>query len=193
MFRKVFSEFVNSLISHNHKSPHMKHLFLFPTELEARSFRELCPDAEIVISGVGMAETAATISRLSVDGSLARRVVVLAGIAGAYADRCAVGDVVEVVTETMSELPERFRKCYNVKAYSSRRKVKANTVSRCEADDCGADVENMEGAVLFAMAEALGFRAVEIRAVSNIVGDDFAKWDMSLAVNNLAYELKKLE
>ena len=43
----------------------------------------------------------------------------------------------------------------------------------------------------FAIAEALGFRAVEIRAVSNIVGDDFAKWNIELATQNLAKTLLK--
>ena len=53
----------------------------------------------------------------------------------------------------------------------------------------GAEVENMEGAALLALAEVLGFRAVEIRAVSNVVGDEFAKWNIELATENLAKTL----
>ena len=53
----------------------------------------------------------------------------------------------------------------------------------------GADIENMEGATLFAMAEHLGFRAVEIRAVSNRVGEPFASWRVAEAVEALADEL----
>ena len=71
-------------------------IYLFPTELEAKCFRALCPDAKVVISGVCMAATAATIASLRCtadDG------VVLAGIAGAYGDSVAVGEVVEVVSE----------------------------------------------------------------------------------------------
>jgi nucleoside phosphorylase len=51
----------------------------------------------------------------------------------------------------------------------------------------------MEGAALFAMAEVMGFRAVEVRAISNRVGDSFDKWAVDEAVTVLAKELKKLE
>jgi nucleoside phosphorylase len=168
----------------------MNPIFLFPTELEARAFCDLCPEAEVVISGVGMAETAATLARISVSQSLHGRVVILAGIAGCYEQRCEVGEVVEVISEVVSELPERFCKEYHVEMFTNLRGVSSNTVSRCNAESCGADIENMEGAALFAIAEALGFRAVEIRAVSNVVGDDFAKWNIELATHNLAKMLK---
>ncbi|MBR5131340.1 MAG: hypothetical protein IKV04_02245 [Alistipes sp.] len=168
----------------------MTPIFLFPTDLEARTFCELCPEAEVVISGVGMAATAATIARISANKSLEGGVVVLAGIAGCYEQRCAVGEVVEVVSEVVSELPERFRQSYRVEAFTTLRGVASNTVSRCNADSCGADIENMEGATLFAMARELRFRAVEIRAVSNIVGDEFKNWNIELATQNLAKTLK---
>lgn len=168
----------------------MKPIFLFPTELEARIFCELCPEVEVVISGVGMAAMAASLARISSEQSLAGRVVILAGIAGCYEHRCDIGEVVEVKSEVVSELPERFRKEYRVEPFTNLRGVASNTVSRCNAESCGADIENMEGAALFAIAEALGFRAVEIRAVSNVVGDDFAKWNIELATHNLAKVLK---
>ena len=137
-----------------------------------------------------MAATAATIARISANKSLEGGVVVLAGIAGCYEQRCAVGEVVEVVSEVVSELPERFRQSYRVEAFTTLRGVASNTVSRCNADSCGADIENMEGATLFAMARELRFRAVEIRAVSNIVGDEFKNWNIELATQNLAKTLK---
>lgn len=169
----------------------MNPIFLFPTELETKAFCELCPDAEVVISGVGMAETAATIARMSASKSLEGRRVILAGIAGCYEQRCAVGEVVEVVSEVVSELPERFSQSYRVEPFTHLRGVVSNTVSRCNAASCGADIENMEGAALFAMARDMGFRAVEIRAVSNVVGDDFSKWNIALATENLAKILMK--
>lgn len=165
-------------------------IYLFPTEVEARAFRRLCPDAEVVISGVGMASTAATIATLS---CRADSVVVLAGIAGTYGDSVAVGEVVEVVSEECVELPERFRRIYvQATPYTALRGVKSNTVHtmRCESHD--VEIENMEGAVLFAMAEAVGFRAVEVRAISNRVGDSFEKWAVEEAVEALARELKIL-
>lgn len=166
----------------------MNHIFLFPTELEAASFRLLCPDAEVVISGVGMAATAATLLRFLHEG----RTIVLAGIAGAYGGRVALGEVVEVVSERVAELPERFQREYRTTAQTTLRGVVSNTVCGCGVDSRDADIENMEGAALFAMAEAAGFKAVEIRAISNIVGEPFEMWDIPLATTNLAQRLKSL-
>ena len=47
--------------------------------------------------------------------------------------------------------------------------------------------------MLMAMAETMGYRAVEVRAISNRVGDSFDKWAVDEAVMALAKELKKLE
>ena len=166
-------------------------IYLFPTELEAKAFRALCPDAKVVISGVGMAATAATIASL---GCHRDDVVVLAGIAGAYGDSVAVGSVVEVVSEECVELPERFRHTYQQPhPYTALRGVRSNTVHTMQCVSHGAEIENMEGAALFAMAESLGLRAVEVRAISNRVGDSFDKWSVDEAVEALARELKRLE
>jgi nucleoside phosphorylase len=165
--------------------------YLFPTELEAKVFRAMCPDAAVVISGVGMAATAAAIASLN---PRAEDVVVLAGIAGAYGESVAVGEVVEVVSEECVELPERFRRAYTqLEPYTSLRGVRSNTVHTMQGMSHGADIENMEGAALFAMAEAMGFRAVEVRAISNRVGDSFDKWAVDEAVTALGQELKKFE
>lgn len=165
-------------------------VYLFPTELEANAFRALCPDAKVVISGVGMAATAATIASL---GCNLKDIVVLCGIAGAYGESVTVGEVVEVVSEECVELPERFRRIYvQATPYTALRGVKSNTVHTMQCESHDVEIENMEGAALFAMAEAMGFRAVEVRAISNRVGDSFNTWRVEEAVNNLANELKRL-
>lgn len=166
-------------------------IFLFPTELEAAPFRALCPHATVVISGVGMAATAATIMRLYKERGEGVRGVILAGIAGGYEHRCRVGEVVEVVSERVAELPERFAREYRTPRRTTLRGVTANTVCRCCIGGCGADIENMEGAALLAMAAAVGWEAIEIRAISNIVGEAFERWDIALATNNLAHTLKQ--
>lgn len=168
-------------------------IYLFPTEMEATPFRELMPTADVVISGVGMAATAATLARLHGEGRLAGRRVVLAGIAGAYEGRAEVGSVVEVVAECCSELPERFRRCYAVKASTKLRRVSANSVHHGVDDSLGADVENMEGAALFALAEVWNFVACEVRAISNRVGEPFASWRVDEALVALARELQNIE
>ena len=164
--------------------------FLFPTQLEAEAFEELCPDANIVISGGGMAATAATISKLYAERKLNKdSVVVLAGLAGSYIGGLEKGDVVEVVEEQCAELPERFQRRYSVEQYTSLRAVRSNSVHGKGVEASGAEIENMEGAALFAMAEVLGFRAVEIRAISNYVGEEFAHWMIYDALGSLAEEL----
>ena len=166
-------------------------LFLFPTSFEAEPFTRLCPDAEVVISGVGMAATAATLVSLCSSGGLAEgECVVLAGLAGAYTDAVAKGEVVEVVEERTIELPERFRECYKNDAMTSLRAVRSNSVHRPVVDGEGADIENMEGATLFAVCARLGLRCAEIRSISNLVGEQFPEWSVDLALNNLARELK---
>lgn len=170
-------------------------VYLFPTEYEAEPFRHLRPDAEIIITGVGMAATAAAIVALDRRKHLvASDVVVLAGVAGSYSDDIAVGEVVEVESEQCVELPERFRQRYYQRvSHTSLRRVASNTVHRAAAEQADAGVENMEGAALFALAEVIGFAAVELRAVSNRVGESFDKWSMQEAVEALARELAKLE
>lgn len=151
---------------------------------------ELCPDADVVISGVGMAATAATISKLYAEKRIDKNsVVVLAGLAGSYVGSLEKCDVVEVVEERCVELPERFQRRYIVEPYTALRSVRSNSVHGKGAEACGAEVENMEGAALLALAEVLGFRAVEIRVVSNYVGEEFAHWMVYDALNALAEEL----
>ena len=53
----------------------------------------------------------------------------------------------------------------------------------------GAEIENMEGATLFAMAEVMGFEACEVRAISNRVGEPFELWRTEEAVEALARAL----
>ncbi len=168
-------------------------LFLFPTELEATTFKALCPDARVYISGVGMVATATTLIHLYGEGVITKGCcVVLAGIAGAYDRNIQHCEVVEVVEEYTRELPERFCLRYDTTPATSLRRVSSNTVHGVGCAAKGADIENMEGASLFAMAEALGFSAVEIRAISNYVGEPFEMWRVDDATAKLAQELKKL-
>ena len=167
-------------------------VYLFPTELEAAMFREQVPEAEVVVSGVGQAATAATfayiVSKYGHDVCY-----ILAGIAGTYGEAIAVGEVVEVVSERCAELPERFIKEYQNRAYTTLRSVTSNTVSRGNSALCGAEIENMEGASLFAMADAMGLKVMQIRAISNRVGESFEQWCVNEALEALVAALKKIE
>lgn len=163
---------------------------LIPTELEAAPLRKLCPDAEVVICGVGMAQTAACVARLLCEG---KREFLLAGIAGAYGPELAKGDVVAVSEERVAGLPAQFDRRYQAAFMpEGLRVVCSNTVSACGAEACGAKVENMEGAALFALCEEFGARGAEIRAISNRVGEPREEWNIPLALENLAREVQKI-
>lgn len=161
---------------------------LFPTELEAAPFRALCPDAAVEICGVGMAQTAACVARLLGEGE---RKFLLAGIAGAYTTELAKGEVVTVSEEHVAGIPEQFDKSYSANLkLEGLREVRSNTVCRCGAESCGAEVENMEGAALFALCGEFGAECAEVRAISNYVGEAREGWNIPLALENLAHELR---
>jgi len=54
----------------------------------------------------------------------------------------------------------------------------------------GVAVENMEGAAFFAVCEALGIPAMEVRTVSNRVGEAVTAQNLDIAARRLAADLK---
>lgn len=181
----------------------MEHIFIFPTEHEAAPFRRHAPDATIYISGVGMAAVAATLVRAASDSmagcglsskdAMSDLLFILAGVAGSYGDVPTLCEVVEVESECCVELPERFRRTYRAtECVTALRRVASNTLHGMCADPASAEIENMEGAAFFAVAEALAVRGVELRAISNRVGDEFKAWRIDEAAEVLANELIKI-
>lgn len=168
----------------------MKTVVLFPTIEEGKRFILGQPPIPTFVSGVGAAETAAAVVRAV--RTKKPDLVVLAGIAGTYEDSFPVGSVVEVTHERTASLPEKYRREYTVDPVTDLPEATSNTVERPGAEAAGADLENMEGATLFALCEALGVRCCEIRAVSNRVGDPFEAWDIPRAVENLTETLNQL-
>lgn len=171
------------------------YIYLFPTELEAAAFRKARPNAETIISGVGMAATAATIASIYKHRALTHNdCIILAGIAGTYSDAVPIGEVVEVVSEECAELPQRFQRTYiQPTPLTQLRQVSSATVHSSHTEPSNVYIENMEGATLMAMAEVLGFRYVEIRAISNHVGDSFPDWQIEKALTSLTTELIRIE
>ena len=165
-------------------------ILLLPTELEAAPFRAICPDVEVVVCGVGMAQTAACVARLLADG---HRSFLLAGIAGAYDQTLAKGEVVAVAEERVAGLPMQFDRTYRATILpEGLQVVRSNTVSACGADAQGAEVENMEGAALFALCEEFGAECCEVRAISNRVGEPREEWDVPTALKNLAHAVRQI-
>ncbi len=170
-------------------------IFIFPTELEAQKFRIACPCATIVICGVGMAQcaavTASIIAQLRAEGKIEK--LVLAGIAGSYSlDDVALCEVVEVVSEEIAALPARFRERYISEPQTTLRAVASNSVNIGGDAQTNAQIENMEGAAFMALCQKLRIEAMQIRAVSNRVGDPFAAWRVEEACEALSEGLRAL-
>lgn len=160
-------------------------IFIFPTQEEATRFRAAAPDAKVCVCGVGLAQTAASISVI-IHNSEPSEELLLCGIAGVYsADRVGVGEVVEVVEESISQLPTKYSKSYTVEPRTRLRGVKSNSVNTPQVGYKGADVENMEGASFMALCAAHARRGVQIRAISNVVGEPFEQWRVDEALDNL--------
>ena len=168
----------------------MKTIFIFPTEEEAAPFRERRPDARVCICGVGQARAAAETARVIAAEKPDR--IVLAGLAGAYGDEPAVGSVCTVEEERETGLPAKYAATFRPKTVPSKLpRVISNTVSATGAEAQGAQIENMEGAAVLAVCEALGVDCCEVRAVSNRTGQPFEEWRTEEAATNLAEILIK--
>lgn len=164
-------------------------IYIFPTEFEAAPFKECCPRTSVIISGVGLAETAATMARYAI---MLKGPFVLAGIAGSYdLDDVALGEVVEVEQETIMALPERFRKTYYCENIFGLRGVTSNSVNS-NGESHSMQIENMEGASFMSVCQAYNVEYHEIRAISNRVGDPFEEWRIGEALQNLTSELTKI-
>jgi futalosine hydrolase len=165
----------------------------------------VCPaGAEIVTCGVGPVEAAAATAQALAGGRY--EAVVNAGIAGVFPGRGRVGDAFVVADETLADfgleggatlaLPDGVTLVQHVRSASvlleaavrtSLGLVRGVTVSAITTTDptalrlreaYGADVESMEGFAVLRAAERAGIPAIEVRGISNFVGDRArAQWD----------------
>ncbi len=166
-------------------------IFLFPTELEAARLRELRPDLDIRICGIGAVETATEVARIL---RTERKPLLLCGIAGAYDHTLQKGDVVAVTEERFAYLSTGYDRTYAATmVVDDLPMVRSNTVSHCAMAADGAEIENMEGAALFALAQAEGVQCGEIRAISNYVGEECKEWNIELALENLTEAILNLD
>ena len=165
-------------------------IFLFPTELEAAKLKALRPDLDIRICGIGAVETATEVARIL---RTEHQPLLLCGIAGAYDRNLKKGDVVAVTEERFAYLSTGYDRSYLASmVVEGLPMVRSNTVSHCSMKADGAEIENMEGASLFAMAQAEGVRCGEIRAISNYVGEERSEWDIPLALERLTETILNL-
>lgn len=178
-----------------------KTIILIPTEDEAVKVRRLMPDAPVRICGVGMVATAMSTVLAAVSKP---DMMILAGISGSYGSY-KPGESVLVGNESVADLgafrgdifKRIFRESYDC-PYTERANsfpvATSNSVNAAGAPyvDRSRDIENMEGAAFFAACRSLKIPFLELRCVSNMVGDDRADWKIDLALDNLARDLKIL-
>lgn len=168
----------------------MKPLLIFATEAEAVHIRALRADLETAICGVGAVECALAMAKIIEQQR--PEAVVLCGIAGAYDKSLKVGDVVSVVVENTASLPAVYRKSYSATLKLPLPEVVSNTVMTVGAEASGAQVENMEGAALFAICADRGVRCAQIRAISNYTTDSREQWNIPLALKSLVDTINRL-
>ena len=166
-------------------------IFLFPTEMEASRLRKMRSDLDIRICGIGAVETATEVARIL---RTEHTPLLLCGIAGAYDHALQKGDVVAVTEERFAYLSSGYDRSYlATMVVEGVPMVRSNTVSHCSQSADGAEIENMEGAALFAMAHAEGVRCGEIRAISNYVGEERTEWNIDLALERLTDTILNLK
>lgn len=169
-------------------------------------------DIKVLITGVGMVNTAYMMGRYS--NSLFD-LVINVGVCGAFNRSLQLGQVVQVTQDILSEmgaedddrfmtydelnLPGDYIFNQNItkdfEDFRKLEKVKGITVNKVHGNEAtiqqvrqlfDPDVESMEGAAFFAGCVRSGDNYIQIRAISNYVEKrDKTKWQMPLAITNL--------
>ena len=176
----------------------MNTLYLFPTLEEYVVFCDLRPELreQVVVVDVGMAAAGANAAQ-----AIARRQprrVVLCGIAGACDRRVEVGAVVQVESDRVVGLPEKYSIEYGSSTVEGLCRVQGLTVSRTgESLPAAASnipcIEQMEGAAVAAACRAMGVEEYyHLRAISNYVDDDRSAWRIKEAVKALGERIAEL-
>ncbi len=174
------------------------------------AFLKPMPNVEVLVTGVGPVEAAAHVARTLANGTY--ELVINAGIAGAFEGAGVVGEGVvirddrfelDLETDEPIVLPDNLRVVDRANSdftlvgrmvalgFSTRRGI---TVSRVTATEETADrlrtddveTESMEGFAVLRAAEIAGVPAIQVRGISNRVGDRTKSgWDFTAGVTGL--------
>lgn len=181
-----------------------KIVILVPTESEIGVFRRMMPRADVRLTGVGPYRCAAVTAAVCAERP---DWIVLAGIAGCYPESGEkVGECVLVETERTADVgsfsegafTDKFAERYGcpyVERFSRWPLVASNSVSAAASPFVsrdGVQIENMEGAAFFRVCREFGIPFLELRSLSNRVGDPFARWEVGRATEELARSLESL-
>ena len=188
----------------------MKILIVAATDFELE--KDQFSTHEILITGLGVLETTLELTKKLAFNSY--DLVINAGIAGSFDNKIKIGDVVEVTEDILSELGYEENKTFfefknfsvpnkfTVDSKTDLLKVKSITVNTVSGNTStikkikkrlSPDIETMEGAAVFRVCNDFNIPCMQIRSVSNFVGERNKKnWNIDLAVKNLNLFLKKV-
>lgn len=174
---------------------------IIPTRSESRFVVQ--NGTRVFHCGVGMAECAAATARILCD--VRPDLVILAGTAGTYTPDLVVGETVIVESETVADLGRRsggeftplFQITYTapISKVAGFKTVRSYTTSTAGGDittPVEAEIENMEGAGFFALCDKMGVPAIEVRTVSNQVGNPIDGHNMEISIHRLALDLENI-
>lgn len=195
----------------------MQKLVLAATEKEILPFKEAFPDANILIGGVGTVSTVYQLMKYiflhKVD------FIIQAGIAGSFNKERALGSVVVVQNDVLSQsgvweqnqiftlgekgisdkvLPLTNNEDLNRWNLPVVDAVTIDLINDTELNECiatkyPAEIESMEGAALHYVCLKEQIPFVQLRAISNYVGDrNKQNWKIEDAIANLNKELIRI-
>jgi futalosine hydrolase len=169
-------------------------------------------DIQVLITGVGMVNTAFMVGRYSLNHF---DFVINVGVCGTFDKQLELGQLVRVTSDVLSEMgaedgeefltydelnlpgQHMFSENYSISNphIDSLKKVKGITVNTVHGNEISIekvkqlyhpDIESMEGAAFFASCSEMKENYIQIRAISNYVEKrDKSKWQTPLAIKNL--------
>ncbi|MEA3447565.1 MAG: hypothetical protein U9Q98_03825 [Bacteroidota bacterium] len=167
--------------------------------------------ANILISGPGLPASMMSMA-LHLENNPGYHLIIMAGLAGSYSSKIKPGELVCVEAEKTADIgfldKEKFHSLASEEDWKSfyhngvlintfqtlmhetgLKNVSSNTVNVTNFNIQGkpdADIENMEGAGFFMLAQEKTIPFLEIRAISNYVSErDKSKWETETALTNL--------
>jgi len=180
-------------------------------------FMKPAPHVEVLVTGVGMVEASSSIARALAQSPYS--LVINAGIAGAFRGKADIGDGVVVADEFVElgletgepvVLPEGARLVDRVSSdlslvdslvehgFASKRGITVSSVTATDRTaarlaEFDVEIETMEGFAALRAAEMAGVPAIEVRGISNIVGDrEKSGWNFAAGITGLSNVLHTL-
>ena len=199
----------------------MKILIVAATEVEISELRGVATDShklEFLVTGPGMVSTTYELTHFLRENKF--DLAVNCGLAGSFVRTIKIGEVVEVNTDTLSELGAEddeqflslaeiglegrndFQSSARTNSNHDFKKVKGITVNTVHGNMASIEkvikkykpeIESMEGAAFFYVCEKENIPSIQLRAISNYVERrNKDNWNIPLALQNLKLALEKL-